>query len=97
MKHDVVACSQVVWLRSRHFTPPWAADGSLVPNVTLLPPGFGELFLICKDIVMWNGAGRATCACAFRTPFRMVSRKRSCTARVLAASRRRPAAEPSRR
>ncbi len=40
----------------------------MVPNVTLLPPGFGELFLVCKEIVMCSGAdGRATCARALKS------------------------------
>ncbi len=60
---SVCQCSQTVWLRSRRSFPPWSADGRMVPDETLLPPGFGELFLVCKEIVMCSGVdGRATYA-----------------------------------
>ena len=67
----VCECSQTVWLRSRrsHSFPPWSPDGSMVPDDTLLPPGFEELFVVCKKIVMYSGTdGRAICARVLTQP-----------------------------
>ena len=44
-------------------------DGCMVPDDTLLPPGFGELFVVCKKIVMYSGTdGRAICARVLTQP-----------------------------